>query len=84
MNHGAKFLKSFKELDEAWAVPKGTAFRAFKRSLQALVEEQDYIRLDARLNHAEIEALRAVGRVYANSINVVLLSQAGVSKLALP
>ncbi|MGH8320618.1 MAG: hypothetical protein ACRESX_07100 [Gammaproteobacteria bacterium] len=63
---------------------KGTAFRAFKRSLPVLVEQQDYIRLDARLNHAEIEALRAVGRIYVNSINVVLLSQAGVNKLAQP
>ncbi|MGH8402958.1 MAG: hypothetical protein ACRESO_06090, partial [Gammaproteobacteria bacterium] len=71
MNHGAESLKSFKELDEAWAVPKGTAFRAFKRSLPVLVEQQDYIRLDARQHHTEIEALRAVGRVYASSVNVV-------------
>ncbi len=67
-----------------WAMSKGAAFRAFKQSLSVLVEEQDYIRLDAKLHHTEIEALRAAGRIYVSSVNVVLLSQNGVDKLKHP
>ncbi len=84
MDRAAESLTSFKELDRLWAVPKGAAFRAFKQALPVLVEQRDYIRLDARQHHAEIDALRATGRIYAGSVNVVLLSETGISKLMQP
>lgn len=84
MKRGTDTFTSLKELDKTWAVPKGTAFRAFKQALATLVEEQDFTRLDAKHNHAEIETLRASGRIYAGSVNVVLLSQTGMHKLRRP
>ncbi|MBU6469388.1 MAG: hypothetical protein KGL00_03130 [Gammaproteobacteria bacterium] len=79
----ADFL-SFKELDARWAVPKGTAFRAFKRALPALQETADFIRLDAVRDQDEIQRLRAAGRIYASSVHVVLLSKTAVPKLTRP
>lgn len=84
MNHVAETLTSFKELDRLWAAPKGTAFLAFKHSLPILVEQQDYFHLDAVQQHTQIEALRTAGRIYLSSVNVVLLSKTGISKLPQP
>ncbi|MGA9852516.1 MAG: hypothetical protein WBR15_06235 [Gammaproteobacteria bacterium] len=84
MDRDAEALTSLKELDKAWIVPKGTAFRTFKQALPALVENRDFIRLDAMRHHTEIENLRAAGRIYAGSANVVLLFKTGVNKLARP
>ena len=84
MKLGARRFISFKELDEIWAAPKGTAFRAFKRSLPQLIETRDFVRLDAMQDPAKIERLRAAGRIYAGSVHVVLLSESGIRKLVQP
>jgi len=75
---------SLKELDSAWAMPKGSAFRAFKHALPQLQESRDFIRLDATHDHDEIQRLRAAGRIYAGSVHVVMLSESGLRKLTRP
>lgn len=69
-------FKTLKELDEALGQPKGTAFRWFKQHLQTLTEGQDFQLLDAVAQSQDIAALKALGRVYRQSRNVVLLSPA--------
>lgn len=77
-------LTSLKELDSAWAVCKGTAFRRFKRMLPDLVEGRDFIYMNAERDHTEIEYLRASRRIYASSVNVVMFTTSGVHKLERP
>jgi hypothetical protein len=84
VKRAADRFTSLKELDNAWATPKGSAFRAFKRTLPQLHEPEDFIRLDATRDRDEIQRLRAAGRIYAGSVHVVLLSAAGLSKLTRP
>ncbi len=66
---------TFKELDQAAGLPKGSAFRAFK-SL-ALVQGRDFQVLTPAGNAAAIAELKRSGRVYASSITVVLLTAHG-------
>lgn len=77
-------LTSLRELDGKWSVRKGTAFRAFKRALPGLVEGRDFIYLNAERERTEIERLRNARRIYASSINVVMLSASGIAKLTIP
>lgn len=84
MNPDPGVFTSLKELDQTWRAPKGTGFRAFKHALPFLVANHDFIWLDAKRQHAEIENLRASGRIYAGSVNVVLLSDTGLQKLRRP
>lgn len=73
--------KSFRELDQAWNTTKGTAFIAFKRALPALREGADFIYLSHEENQVEIAELRATDRIYASSVNVVLIAEATASRL---
>mgnify|MGYP001552049369 FL=1 len=75
---------TFLELDQRWQARKGTAFRAFKRALPELREGVDFRCLQSRRHAAEIAALRAAGRLYASSVNAVLLSPTGVARLKRP
>lgn len=68
--------KSFRELDEAWGARKGTAFLAFKRALPSLREGIDFVYLSHDQQHDEIARLRAAERIYASSVNVVLIADA--------
>lgn len=79
-----QLLTTFLELDQRWQTRKGTAFRAFKRVLPELREGTDFHYLHRQRHAAEIAGLRAAGRIYASSVNVVLLSAAGVAKLSSP
>ena len=63
------------ELDRSLGGPKGTAFRAFKRLEPSWREGHDYRVLDSGNDAAEIETLRAAGRVYRSSRTVILLSE---------
>lgn len=72
---------SFRELDERQQQTKGWAFKQFKNNADKLVEGEDYIWLDHQTHAAEINALRAAGRIYQSTVNLVLLSPNGVSKL---
>lgn len=84
MKAGADVQTSLKELDSAWNARKGTAFRAFKHALPGLVEDQDFVYLNAQHDQAKIERLRSAQRIYASSINVVMLTANGVGKLVRP
>lgn len=70
---------TFRDLDQAFGLPKGSAFRTFKR--QALTEGRDFLLLRAGPDSGEIEALRHSGRIYAASVNVVLLTASGADRL---
>jgi len=71
---------SLRELDERLGQPKGTAFRAFRRA--GLVEGRDFRVLERARDGDEIAALRAAGRIYRSSVNVILLSSAAADRLA--
>jgi len=72
---------SFRQLDQLNEFPKGTAFRLFKAGRQALIEGQDYFHLPEAAHADLIETLRARGQIYASTVNLVLLTQAGYSRL---
>ena len=66
--------RSLRELDEQCGWSKGSAFRRFRaREAQAL-EDRDFVLLRHDRDAAAIAMLRASGRIYAGSVNVVLLS----------
>jgi hypothetical protein len=67
---------TFRELDEAGGLTKGNAFRAFKRIEAQLTEHKDYEVLWPQHQREAIEILRTGGRIYASSVNVVLLAPA--------
>ena len=71
---------TLRELDERLRLPKGTAFRAFKRA--GLAEGSDFRVLGAGADATEIARLRAAARIYPSSVNVVLLSARAAERLA--
>lgn len=66
--------RSFRELDLVSGQPKGSAFRIFKRLEEQLHESSDYVLLRHDQQRETIENLRSHQRIYASSVNVVLLS----------
>lgn len=76
-----KSCLSFMQLDQRAGVVKGTAFRAFKRIHENLLEGIDYFYLDAEQERACIDALRATGQIYPSTWNLVLLTEQGWRKL---
>lgn len=69
--------------DRSMGWSKGTAFRRFKAQSAGWVEGRDYRLLDHRRDAAEIEALKAAGESYAQSVNVVLLAPAAACELGI-
>ena len=72
---------TLREIDERLGFPKGSAFRAFKRQRHSLRENVDFTVLPARTAKAEIERLRAEGRIYRSTINVVILAESGFERV---
>ncbi|QIB51746.1 ORF6N domain-containing protein [Pseudomonas sp. OIL-1] len=72
---------SFKQLDELNGVEKGTAFRAFKRRREQLVEQIDFFYLNAAEHAAFIESLKASGQIYRSTNHLVLFSRNGYQRL---
>ena len=72
---------TLREVDVRLGRPKGSAFRAFKRRREALRENVDFTLLPAGAASAEIERLRAAGRIYRSSINVVILAESGFERV---
>lgn len=72
---------SFRQLDEQRRAVKGTAFRAFKRVRDDLLQDVDYFYLDADEERDFIELLRARGLIYRSSWHLVLLTDAGRGKV---
>ncbi len=72
---------SFRQIDERNGVPKGTAFRNFKRRRHLLVEGDDYFYLPAQAYGETIDRLRDEGRIYPTMVHLVLITERGYSKL---
>ena len=72
---------TLREIDERLGLGKGNAFRAFKRQRHSLRENVDFTVLSARTAKAEIERLRAEGRIYRSTINVVILAESGFERV---
>lgn len=72
---------TLREIDTRLGVAKGSAFRAFKRLDPPPAEPADCVVLTSPEDRAAIEALRTRGRIYAASVNVVLLSPAASSRV---
>ena len=66
---------TFKEIDVACGVAKGSAFRAFKALAEVLNEGVDFHCHDARLAADTHAALLKAGRIYAGTMNAVLLEE---------
>ncbi len=62
------------DLDRSADLPKGSAFRSFKKLIPLLVEGTDFIVLDHQRNPALATSLRASDRLYRSSIHPVLLA----------
>lgn len=72
---------TLKEIDQSRDEPKGTAFRAFKELKEGMDEGSDFFYLSATEDAAEIETLRAAGRIYQTTINALLFTEAGMRML---
>jgi len=64
---------TLKELDAEAGLPKGSAFRAFKRLEPDLREGEHFHVLRPGADDAQIAALRAAGRLYRASRVAILL-----------
>ena len=72
---------TFKEIDTRHARPKGTAFRVFKRLLGELEEGVDFHYLDRDTDAERIAALRSTGRLYASTVNAVIVTESGYRRM---
>ena len=72
---------TLREIDLLLGRPKGSAFRAFKRRRHTLREDVDFTVLSARRAKTDIERLRAQGRIYRSSVNVILLAESGFERI---
>ncbi|HXH03347.1 MAG TPA: hypothetical protein VNN09_08505 [Candidatus Competibacteraceae bacterium] len=71
--------RSLREIDQAHGLPKGSAFRAFKRA--RLTEGEDFLYLAAERHGEIIAELKAAGRLYRSTVHAVLISARGYEKL---
>lgn len=65
---------TFLDIDRALGLAKGRAFRAFKSIRHGLREGSDFVVLHHRDDAGLITELRRQERIYAASVNVVLMS----------
>lgn len=72
---------TFREIDAACGLAKGTAFRAFKSVEPTLHQGKDFVLLHHHRDAARIQTLRQENRIYRASVNVVLLSDHGRDKV---
>lgn len=69
------------DLDRAAGLPKGSAFRCFKRLIPTFIEGTDFIVLDHQRNAALASRLHASDRLYRSSIHPVLLAPASAARV---
>ena len=67
---------TLRECDEAENAAKGSAFRAFKRIEAQWSEPRDFRVLHHDHDRSAIDALRMRQRIYASTVNLLLLSPA--------
>lgn len=73
--------RSLREIDLAAGRPKGSGFRLFKRMNTQWQEGRDFIVLHHEHDADAIAQLRDRARIYAGSVNVVLLHPATAETL---
>lgn len=73
-------FSSFQELDVQYGQTKGWAFKRFKQLESSLIEGEDFVCLRHQEQPEAINDLRASGRIYASTVNLVMLSPSGVAK----
>ncbi len=64
---------SLRDLDSRAGLPKGAAFRVFKRLEPQLREGLDFVLLDQQHAQQTIAVLKEQGRAYQSTVNLVLL-----------
>ena len=84
INYAGQPTLSFKQLDELNSASKGTAFSAFKRRKNLLVENLDFFYLAGKEHDAFIEQLKASGQIYRSTTHLVLLTRGGYERLLSP
>ena len=72
---------TLKEYDAKLNAPKGTAFKMFKACLQHLIEDTDFVVLNATEHDQEIALLKSSKRVYTSTVNAVLIFDSGMQKI---
>lgn len=72
---------TLRELDQQVGLPKGSAFRCFKRNIPTLTEGRDFVVLDHQQASGLAARLHAANRLYRNSIHPVLLAPAAATRL---
>lgn len=72
---------TFRQIDRLNEAPKGTTFRAFKRSLLDLEEGEDFFFLAANEHSGLLQALRRSGVTYPASVNLVLVTRRGYERM---
>lgn len=82
MEHFRGDWLSLREIDNAAGAAKGAAFRAFKVLEGTFDEGRDYAVLHADRDREAISQLRVRERIYASSINVLLLSPDAAARVA--
>ncbi len=72
---------TLQEIDRTAGLAKGSAFRGFKRLVANLAEGIDYQVLDHQQARETIAGLRSQGRIYASSVNVIMLSKPAAARV---
>lgn len=79
-------LKTFKQIDELHHCAKGSAFRIFKqlsaRPNESWVEGEHFYCIDSRTQPALFAQIQRSGRLYASTVNAVLITDAGYQTIA--
>ena len=79
-------LKTFRQIDELHHCAKGSAFRIFKqlsaRSSEALIEGEHFYCVDSRAQPALFAQMQRSGRLYAATVNAVLITEEGYQAIA--
>jgi len=79
-------LKTFKQIDELHHCAKGSAFRIFKqfsaRSNESWTEGEHFYCIDSRTQPALFAQMQRSGRLYASTVNAVLITDEGYQAIA--
>ena len=73
---------TFKEIDQAFGRVKGSAFIAFKRVRDQLIEGQDYLYYNGFEQPDVVEALKQQQRLYTASLHAVVLHESAYRLIA--
>ena len=79
-------LKTFKQIDELHHCAKGSAFRIFKQLSTRLnepwIEGEHFYCIDSRTQPALFAQMQRSGRLYAATVNAVLITEEGCQAIA--